>query len=341
MKHYGLIVLIVVLAGSLIFGDAEGSPTQTVIKLSLASISAPAHATTPVFQSWAKELEEATQGKISVTFYLGQSLLKGPDMYKGVVAGTAEIGYALPAFTPGRFPLISVMDLPFLFPDAKTGTRTVWHLYEKFPEVQAEWRETKVLALWTLPTAKILTKKKIRTIDDLKGLKIAATGTVSVKTMELLGPVPINMPAQDQYLALTQGVIVGSLMPLEAAETNKFYEALSYFALPGTNSGTMFLVMNRNVWESLPADVKKTVEKHIGEKLARRMGEALDARDIVAKQSLEKNGMVSYEFSAPEIEKIRHRVKAIWDEWTANMQTKGLPGKAVLDEAVRFIEQQK
>src|SRR4029077_8539711 len=92
----------------------------------------PAHALYP----WAKQVEEATRGRVKVEVYPSPTLIKGIDMWKGVRSGIADIGWCVQGYWPEQTPVSDVMSLPFLpISSAEKGSEAMWKLYEKFPSV--------------------------------------------------------------------------------------------------------------------------------------------------------------------------------------------------------------
>lgn len=83
---------------------------------------------TGVMVPWAKMIEEKSGGRLKVTIYPGSTLGKAADHVDLVTGGIADMGFASPGMTPGRFPLISVAELPLLFKSGKGGSMAVWSL---------------------------------------------------------------------------------------------------------------------------------------------------------------------------------------------------------------------
>src|SRR3989304_5170641 len=187
MKRKGLLALI----GSmgLVFILTVPSLAQ-VIKLTLADQN-PATGWGPVHaqQPWAKKVEEATKGKVKIEIYPSQTLVKGPDMWNAVKTGVTDMGWCFHGFWPDMTPLAEVITLPSLpFKNAEKGSEVFWKLYEKFPAIQREFKDVHVLFLWTSgPYQLITTKKQVKTMEDLKGMKIKVLGAPPMDQMKALG----------------------------------------------------------------------------------------------------------------------------------------------------------
>ena len=144
-----------------------------------------AHQTSPAgfvhksfHEPWARMVEKATEGRVKITIYPGQSLCKGKEAIEATIGGVTDINWWVQPYFPGRFPLTSVMSLPFVnAPTAEVNSRILQEIYEEFPEVQAEYSKVKVLMLGTgAPYFLISTKKPVGSLKDMNGLKIRGPG---------------------------------------------------------------------------------------------------------------------------------------------------------------------
>src|SRR5215469_11023686 len=175
---------------------ASPAPAQE-IKLTLADQNSPtgwgpAHALYP----WVKQVEEATKGRVKIEVYPSQTLIKGIDMWKGIRSGIADIGWCVQGYWPEQTPLSDVVSLPFLpIKTAEKGSEALWKLYEKFPAVQKEYSEIVPLVLYTgSPNMFITNKKLVKTLDDMKGLKVRILGGPPTDMAKALGAVPTLIP---------------------------------------------------------------------------------------------------------------------------------------------------
>src|SRR5919106_2603919 len=123
------------------------------------------------------------------------------------------MGWALHGYTPGRFPLTQVVELPFLFDSAVTGTETLWDLYEEFDALQDEYSDTHVVALWTHDVGDLFTTQQpVRSASDVSGLSIRTPAPMQNNRIEALGGSAVGMPAPELYDSLDRGVIDGLMI---------------------------------------------------------------------------------------------------------------------------------
>jgi len=145
-------------------------------------------------------------------------LAKGTDSWNAVKTGMADMGWCVHGFWPDMTPLADVMNLPNLqFKTAEKGSEVLWKLYEKYPEFQAQFKDVHVLVLHTSsPYFLITTKKQIKTLEDIKGMKIRALGGVATDQLKALGAVPMLIPMADTYSPRRDGCTVGGDLFVQA-----------------------------------------------------------------------------------------------------------------------------
>lgn len=343
MKKRGLLMLL----GSigLVFLLASPSLAQ-VIKLTLADQNpvtgwGPVHA----LQPWVKKVEEAAKGKVKIEVYPSQTLAKGPDIWNAVKSGIADIGWCFHGYWSGMTPLADVISLPVLpFTTGEKGSEILWKLYEKFPEIQSEFKDVKVLMLWTShPYLLITTKKQVKTLEDLKGLKIRMTGGPPTDQMKALGGVPMLIPMPDNYISLQKGVIDGMGAPWEAILSFRLYEVVKYYTETPFPVVYFSMSMNKNKWNGLPKDVQKAIMSVSGLEGSKFWGHNFfdTAKEGVSEKAKEAGHEIIY-YSLPPQERekwLEVGGKPIWNDWVKKMESKGLTSaQKILDATLELAK---
>ncbi len=328
------------MVGYLLICVAPSASAKT-IDLKFATGFSPKHTMqTKVFEPWAKKINEMSNGKVKVTFFPGGALGKTPDHYNLAEKGIADISYTLHDYTPGRFPMTTVFELPFIIKSATNTSKAMWRVYEEFPEFSKEYDRVKVLALFCHPAGNFNTvHKPIRTLEDFKGMKFRTASPHVTEALKIFGAVPVNMPITETYTALERGVVEGTVLPWEGNFVFKLSELLKYSTETDFYTMTMMVVMNKRKWNSLPDDVKKIIDETTGMAMSEEAGKVYDQTDDPMKKLCMKNGMQDFEFPSAEKEKLEMLTMPLREEWVKNMEAKGLPGKAVLDAAVQYIKE--
>ena len=339
-KSKALIVTTIAFFFVALFAGAATASSDT-INLKFSTGFSPKHTMqTKVFEPWAKKISEMTNGQVKVTFFPGGALGKTPDQYDLSEKGIADISYTLHDYTPGRFPLTSVFELPFMITTATQTSEAMWKLYEKFPDVQNEYKNVKLLALFCHPAGGFNTvKTPIRTIEDLKGMKFRTASPYVTEALKMFGAVPVNMPVTETYMSLERGVIEGTVLPWEGNFVFKLAELLKYGTETQFYTMTMMVTMNKNKWNSLPENVKKVIDETTGMAMSSEAGRVYDQTDVPMRNLCVKKGMQVIQLPAAEKEKLEALSMPIRSEWVQNMNKKGYPAQAILDAAIKYTKE--
>ena len=265
---------------------------------------------------------------------------KAPEQYNLSETGIADISYTLQDYTPGRFPLTSVFELPFMITSATQTSKAMWKVYEEFPEFQKEYGKVKLLALFCHPAGGFNTvKKPIRAIGDLKGMKFRTASPYVTEALKIFGAVPVNMPVTETYMSLERGVIEGTVLPWEGNFVFKLAELLKYGTETGFYTMTMMVTMNKNKWNSLPDNVKKVFDETTGMAMSAEAGRVYDATDVPMRNLCVKKGMKVIQLPEEEVKKLEALTMPIRSEWVQEMTKKGNPGQAILDAAIKYTNE--
>lgn len=343
-KSYALVcsIGIILVMAALFLASPQQAWAQSAtksIELSFAThIPAKAAPYHSAFLPWAKEIEKRSHGMIKIKFYLSRTLLKPRDAYDGVVNGIADMAWVAHSVTPKRFPLISVMELPFLSPDTFAGAFALQDLYKKFPEIRAEHKDVHVLFLWvTLPYEIHTVKKPIRTMGDIKGMKLA-TQPGARAALQGLGAVPVTMPTPKIYQTVEKGVADGSALAWGAYKAWKLYEVTKYHINPHLGGLPYWTAMNKNTWNSLPKGAQEVITDVTTEMMPKTLCAAVTKESKKGIEMSKKRDHEIIDLSPGDLAQWRATGKPAWDKWVRDMEARGLPGRAILDEAVKLVD---
>jgi TRAP-type C4-dicarboxylate transport system substrate-binding protein len=290
--------------------------------------------------------------------YPAESLARSTESIDAVKSGLCDITWVLLGYYPGRYNLATIIDLPFialqggrLNGQAVSGGQINSHifqeLYDSFPEIQAEFKDVHMLLLNTTE-AKTLqtTRKKVQKIEDFKGMKIRELGGYPSDLWKMVGASPMLMGMPDVYDAAQKGVLDMVDQNWASIMTFKLYEVFKYWDDIPLGTAGMMTVMNNETWNSLPKDVQDQINSISGIAGADFAGNAawgLDVKDAVF-AAMQKSGNVMEEvkFDPAEFAKLKDMAgKPLWDKWVATMNSKGLPGKKVMDKALELLDKYK
>jgi len=316
MKKKVSLFFLVALIGVGFMSIGAFSADAAPIKLTFSIFFPPTHGQAVAAMDFAQEIEKRTDGQVQITTFPGGTLTKAPQCYDGVVKGISDLGNSCFAYTRGRFPVMAAVDLPMGYPNGTVATR-VANAFAKSVNPQ-ELQDVKVLYVHAHGPGLLHTKKPVRTLEDLKGMKIRATG-LSAKVVEALGGVPVAMPQGDTYESLQKGVVEGTFSPIEVLKGWKQGEVIKYttecFSVGYTTA--MFVVMNKTKWDSLPADVKKVIDD-LSESWVLVHGQTWDVTDEEGRNFTRKLGNELISLSDAESAKWRKAVEPLLADYAAN-----------------------
>ncbi len=288
------------------------------------------HKHTVLAGEWVNEIYKRTSGRVKITLFPGGTLTPAPTCYDGVVKGISDIGMSVLAYTKGKFPLTEVIDLPLGYTNGIAATSLINQYYAKFKP--KEFDEVKILYLHAHGPGILHTKKAVSKLEELKGLRIRCTGTVT-EIVKALGGVPVSMPMGETYDALNRGMVEGSMAPMESMEGWKWGEVVKFTteSFGSAYSTAFFVAMNKDKWNALPADIQKIIEA-INAEWAGKTGKLWDEVDKSGKEFSLKLGNKIIPLSKEENQRWATAVKPVLEGYAKRMKERGLPG----DEALKF-----
>ncbi len=336
-------LLIAALVFLLISGAGCGgleTEDDAVYELNLAHFFPAVHpAETELVQGWAAAVEEATGGRVVITSYHGETLLKAAEVYDGVVSGIADIGLSCFAYTRGRFPILEAFELPgIVYESSYAASMTAWEGIKELDP--AEVADTKLMFVIATGPGDLFTTTPVRSLEDLQGMKIRATG-LSAETIKALGGIPEAMPQSDAYEALARGLVQGNLSPVEVLQGWNHAEVTEYLTLTPFLYNTLFFVtMNLNSWNSLPPNLQQIIEM-VNESFHAEVASGLwDRQNEGALQwALTETGQELITLSAEETARWMELVQPFQDDFITRMNEQGLPGEEIMKTVLRLAEQ--
>jgi len=319
MKKSMTLLLVVVV---LVFATHPLAYGAEVIKLKAANYLPVTHPMSVLSGWFCDEVKKRTNGQVEISYYPGGTLLTAVKMYDGVVTGISDIGFSHIQYTRGRFPVTEVFDLPLGFPSGWTATMVATDFYNKYKP--KEWNDVQVLYVTTSGPIILQTiSKPVKTLEDIKGLKIRAVGQMS-DIIKALGGVPIPLEMPDVYDSLRRGVIEGVTVDLSTLKYWKFAEVTKYVTADwqlGTGI-TFYWVMSKRKWDALPPDIQKIVTEVASE--AREKQAALwDQMDIEGADLFKSQGGQMINLSDAEATRWIKAVEPIFGDYKKNMASKG------------------
>lgn len=330
--------------GALAIGFSAGAAVAQEVTLRCQHFL-PAKGSVPMFfmEPWAEKIEADSGGRIKVELYPGMQLGgKPPALYDQIRDGVIDCGWALPAYTPGRFPESEVFELPFMTSmSAEASSKAVWDFTEKYM-IGKRFGDIHVVAVHVHGPG-IIHKKgnPITSLDDFKGLKLRGPSRQANALLETLGATPIGMPVPAFPEALSKGVVDGGVIPFEVVPGLKVHELTdSHTGISGDRAlyNTFFIWgMNKAKYDALPDDLKAVIDANSGIAVSAAAGAAMDKGDDIAEKLIREHGnAINFldEYIVAEMRKIGDAQTAAW---IVEATDKGLEGQAMVDDARALV----
>lgn len=288
---------------------------------------------------WADQVEKATEGRVKVRL-LAKGLGHPKVHYDLARDGIADVTYSVHGYTPGRFSMTKIVEFPFSGDSAEALSVAYWKVHNKYLAKANEHKDVKLLGLFTHgPGAIHNSKKPVKSVADLKGMKMRVGGGVVNDVAQALDSVPLLKPASKNYELLSHGVADGTLLPLESIKSFKIQDLVKNTTqVPGgLYNVSFFLVMNKAKFNKLPEADQKAIESVSGEAFAKMAGGAWDDADREGLETMKANGNTVLTADAAFVEEIKSRTQDIEAKWVEAAGKKGVDGAAALKELRELV----
>lgn len=297
-------------------------------------------AATDAVKWYGEQLNKGTGGRVKCEYFWHSSLVAAKEYFKGTSRGITDMGYHVTSYDPAQAPLMTVGSLPGIFTNHWAGLKTFEHL-SKIPAIKSNFDNQNVvfLAAWgTFPYVLYTSKRPIRKLDDLKGLKIKCIGE-QAELLRELGAVPIGIPTAESYEALQRGTIDGELSPLVSIVAYKHAEVARFLTKVPIGGSLQMLIINKSIYDKLGKDVHKVMhdirEKHAAEWVNRYSAGNLDLlNNVLPKQY----GWEMISLPDQDWQAIIKKAAVWWQKWAKDADAKKLPGTETLNEFVKVYE---
>lgn len=321
---------------------AAAQAQEVVLKVAhFVPPTAPGH--TRFIAPWCDKIAAESQGKIKCQIYPAMQLGGTPQqLLTQVRDGVADIVWTLPGYTPGRFPVSEVFELPFMTMAQEGSSRALWDFVQK--NAMNEFAGMQPIALWVPgPYTLHLRDKELKTLGDLKDMKIRTGSRLSSKLIASLGANPVGMPVTQMAESLSKGVVDATMLPWEVVPATKVHELTKYSAEFGgdytMSTTTMIFVMNKKKYDSLPADLKKVIDANSGRETSAWVSGQLKGADAAGRQAVVGHGNKVYQIPSDEMAKWQAAAKPVTEEWVKEITAKGVDGKKMVADASALVKQ--
>jgi TRAP-type C4-dicarboxylate transport system substrate-binding protein len=293
-----------------------------------------------VIAPWMERASKALQeinSDTTIKGYWGGTLGKSPfQQYDLVKAGVADIAWVLPANTPGQFPEMEIVELPYFFHTAEEASVVGWKLYEM--GLFSGFDDTHLVGFFAGEPASIFSKDPVKTLDDLKNKKIRSVGQTQATWLTSIGAVPEAASSSEMNEKLNRGTLSGAIQGWSGMQTFKTFPLVSYTVDVPVGTLGFLLLMNKKTWENLSDAEKKALQDNGGIHIARDSGAAYAKAGVdIRKRIKEEGNHTMVTFTDAELAAQEANAKVIWEQWAD--QTPG--NRKAFDAAQKLLKEMR
>ena len=288
-------------------------------------------------EPWAREVAVRSDGRVQVQVFPAMQLGGRPaDLYGQARDGVVDMVWTLPGYSPGRFPLTEVFELPFVCGGAEATSQALTMFHRKW--MRDEYRDTQPLLFHAAAPGHIHTvDRQVRTLEDLAGLEVRAASQTAAGMLEALGAVPVGMPIPQVYEALARGVVKGAWIPWTIMRPFRLQEVTRYHTEVSLGCTPFLLTMNKTRYDGLPAEVRRLLDDSTGMALAQRLGRIWQEDEGSGRSLALRQGHPVIPLAAAERARWRAATAPVVAAWVAKVDAMGYDGRALLADARRLI----
>ncbi len=295
-----------------------------------------------VFNPWCEKIGKESGGRIKCQIYPSMQLGgTPPQLFDQAKDGVADIIWTIPTYQAGRFLKSEVFELPFMARNAETGSPALYDFVHR--NAMDEFKGVKLLALH-LHDGSLLhfSRKQVKTLEDLKGLKVRGPTRIGAHVLTALGATPVQMPLPQVPESMSKGVIDGAMVPWEGVPPIKLQEIAKYHTdtaagAPRMSNSIFVIAMNEARYNSLPPDLRKVIDANTGLEWSKQIGRVFDSTTEPGKKLAAAAGGVFDTLTPAEYERWVKATEGVNKDWVAQTNAKGGNGEALLNDARALI----
>jgi TRAP-type C4-dicarboxylate transport system substrate-binding protein len=332
-QRFALIVMLVLVIGLfLISGYSIAAPEKPII-LRFAGTMPATHMVTKSQFRMADLIAGRTEGRVKVEVFPSGQLYSTREVPAAVSSGAVAMGTFGTSAAATIVPFLDAGNLAFVIDSWDQFDRVMGsEAYEKMMAdacIKAHWYLLCAFGYGELSGP--ITKKPVKTLEDLKGLKIRCGNRSAAEAFKLLGAAPADIDPGEVYSAIQRGTIDGALSGFSTYYPRKWYEVAKYITDAHFTFGDWPVVFNLETWNKLPKDLQKII-KECALQIQQETRKVTRDEDQNYIRELKKVGAEIYTLPPAERARWAKVARPSWDEWIK------LVGKEQADKFFQLVE---
>lgn len=290
------------------------------------------------FEPWAKSINKDSDGRIKITIYPSQQLGAAADHYDMTRDGVVDIGFVNPGYTPGRFPILSAGELPFLISNGKGGSRALDEWYQ--PYAKKEMKDVYVCMVFAQQPGTLHGKSgRLEVPGDLKGKNVRPADATLARMVTSVGGASVQVAAPEIRELLAKGGADITASPWGSLFTFGLDSIVkSHLDMPlyVTNFA---IVMNKARFESMAPKDQKVIADHCTPKWAEKMASGWADFEAAGRQKIiDEGGHTLYKPTPDEVKLWKDAAAPLTDDWKKGASKAGIDANAAYDGLVTTLK---
>lgn len=285
------------------------------------------HVNVNAMYPWFAEIEKVTDGRVRVEV-LPKVVGTAASQFDVIRDGLADISFIVAGYTPGRFPLAEMGEMSWVGNDARLFAPIFNDVYNEYMLKAGEFEGVKLMTIFSNSPGNIATvDKPVRSMADLKGLKLRSTGPWTTSVLNAVGAIPILKSSNEAFEMMSTGVIDGSLGQRETVKNMNMMDLIHHYTIipGGLFSAGLAVIMNEDAWNRIsPAD-QAAIEAISNDKLAAAMGKSFHDADAAAEAEMRARPGIEISVADDAFLADLHKVTdQLEQEWAVRARAKGV-----------------
>jgi TRAP-type C4-dicarboxylate transport system substrate-binding protein len=285
---------------------------------------------------WARKVEAESDGRIRIDLFPSMQLGGAPAaLFDQARDGSADIVFAAPSRTPARFPKIETFELPFIpARRALVSSRALADFAAA--NLQDEFRDFYTICFCCSDRAALHANRPVRTIEDVKDLKLHVQTRFAAETVRTFGAHPVIMPSAQLPVGISEHVIDACLDPwhlVPPLRLNDLLRSHTEFSDFSPSARTYVLAMNKASYDRLPRDLKIVIDNNSGQPAAAMAGAMWDIQAAAVANMVIERGDLIVTLLPEAVAHWRKAAEPVIDVWRKEMREQKADGTKLLAAA--------
>lgn len=288
-------------------------------------------------EPWARSVEEASDGRIEIQIFPAQQIGAAPDHYDMARDGIADITWVNPGYTAGRFPIFSLVEVPFHVTDSVQGAKAIHEWYAQY--VEDEMSEVKFCVMHPHAPGALHSKEPMRVPSDIEGKNIRPAHATMARFVSQLGGAPVQVPAPEVREAISRGTADAVTFPWGAMyDFNLTNETDHHLDMPFYLS-MQVMVLNPDSYAGLSDENKAVIDEHCSPEWSAEIAKGWAEDDMSARERLmEDDSQTFYQPTEEEVALWQDSAQGVLDAWKEEVADRGHDADAIYDSYIEHLE---